>query len=61
MSQKLIQQFRQQEAESIATMTVLNQWSQLLISVMIREQESKLLATNQPVEQALDNLGEQTK
>ena len=46
----ILDRFRQQEADTIALSTQLNQWSQVMIALLIREQESKLLASDLPVE-----------
>jgi hypothetical protein len=50
MSNKLLDQFRQQEADNIALSVKLNRWSQALIAAMIREQEQKLVASDLPVD-----------
>ena len=46
----LREQLRQQEAESLAQSIQFNRWSLVMISVMIREQEEKLVASDQPVD-----------
>lgn len=51
MSDTFMEQFRQSEADSIAHSMQLNRWSRVMIEVMIREQEEKLLASDQPVEE----------
>ena len=50
MSNKLLDQFRQQEADTIALSVKFNRWSQVMIEVMIREQEQKLVASDLPVD-----------
>jgi len=50
MSNKLLDQFRQQEADNIALSVKFNRWSLVMIEVMIREQEQKLVASDLPVE-----------
>jgi hypothetical protein len=47
---KLLEQFRQQEADNIALSVKLNRWSQVMVAVMIREQEQKLVASDLPVD-----------
>ncbi len=46
----LIEQYRQQEADGIALSVKLNRWSLVMIELMIREQEQKLVATDLPVD-----------
>lgn len=50
MSNKLMDQFRQQEADNIALSVKFNRWSLVMIAVMIREQEQKLVASDLPVD-----------
>ena len=50
MSNKLLDQFRQQEAENIALSVKLNRWSLVMIEIMIAEQEQKLVASDLPVD-----------
>ncbi len=47
---KLLDQFRQQEADNIALSVKFNRWSLVMIEVMIREQEQKLVASDLPVD-----------
>ena len=46
----LREQLRQQEAEALAHSIQFNRWSLVMISIMIREQEEKLVASDQPVD-----------
>jgi hypothetical protein len=55
MSNKLLDQFRQQEADNIALSVKFNRWSLVMVEVIIREQEQKLVASDLPV----DGEGEQ--
>lgn len=57
MSNKVLDQFRQQEADTIALSVTLNRWSLVMIEIMIQEQEQKLVASDLPVdgEGELDN------
>lgn len=50
MSNKLLDQFRQQEADNIALSVKFNRWSLVMVDVMIQEQEQKLVASDLPVE-----------
>lgn len=50
MSNKLLDQFRQQEADNIALSVKFNRWSLVMVDVMIQEQEQKLVANDLPVE-----------
>jgi hypothetical protein len=50
MSNKLLDQFRQQEADNIALSVKFNRWSLVMIEMMIREQEQKLVASDLPVD-----------
>ena len=50
MSNKLLDQFRQQEADTIALSVKFNRWSLVMIEIMIQEQEQKLVASDLPVE-----------
>ena len=52
MTTKLLEQFRQQEAENVALSAKFNRWSLVMIEVMIQEQEQKLIASDLPVEEA---------
>lgn len=47
---KLLDQFRQQEADNIALSVKFNRWSLVMIECLIQEQEQKLLASDQPVD-----------
>jgi hypothetical protein len=46
----ILSTFQQQEAEATARMLQLNRWSLVMIEMMISEQEEKLLASDQPVD-----------
>ena len=46
----VLTQFSQREAEAIAQFEQFRQWSTVMIQQMIREQESKLLASDLPVD-----------
>lgn len=50
MSDDVMQQFKQQEAESIALSVKFNRWSLVMIGLMIQEQERKLIASDLPVD-----------
>jgi len=50
VSNKLLDQFRQQEADTIALSVKFNRWSLVMIEIMIQEQEQKLVASDLPVE-----------
>ena len=50
MSKNVIDQFQQQEAEAIALALQFNRWSRVMVALMIREQEAKLLASDMPVD-----------
>ena len=50
MSNNILSEFQQQEAEATAKMVQLNRWSLVMIEMMIQEQESKLLASDLPVD-----------
>jgi hypothetical protein len=50
MSNKLLDQFHQQEADNIALSVKFNRWSLVMIEHMIREQEQKLVASDLPVD-----------
>ena len=55
-NQNLREQLRQQEAESLAQSVQFNRWSLVMIEIMIREQEQKLVASDLPVDaDARDN------
>lgn len=47
---KLLDQFRQQEADNIALSVKFNRWSRVMVEVMIQEQEQKLVASDLPVD-----------
>jgi hypothetical protein len=55
MSNKLLDQFRQQEADNIALSVKFNRWSRVMIEVMIQEQEQKLVASDLPVDSESQN------
>jgi hypothetical protein len=61
MSNKLLDQFRQQEADNIALSVKFNRWSLVMIETMIQEQEQKLVASDLPVDGdgELDNFWEE--
>jgi hypothetical protein len=59
MSNKLLDQFRQQEADNIALSVKFNRWSLVMVEVMIREQEQKLVASDLPVDGEQDNFWEE--
>lgn len=46
----VLTQFSQREAEAIAQFEQFRQWSIVMIQQMIREQETKLLASDLPVD-----------
>jgi len=50
MSNDVLVEFREQEAESTALAVQLNRWSLVLIELLIQEQEKKLLAGDLPVD-----------
>lgn len=50
MSNNILTEFQQQEAEATARMVQLNRWSLVMIELMIQEQEAKLLASDLPVD-----------
>ena len=50
MSDDVMKQFQQQEAENIALSVKFNRWSLVMIGVMIQEQEQKLVASDLPVD-----------
>lgn len=50
MSNKNLEQFHQQEAELLALSVTFNRWSLVMIELMIREREQKLVASDLPVE-----------
>ena len=50
MSNNILTDFQQQEAEATAKMVQLNRWSLVMIELMIREQEAKLLSSDLPVD-----------
>ena len=60
MSNKLLDQFRQQEAENIALSVKFNRWSLVMIEIMIAEHEQKLVASDLPVDaEEADSLWEE--
>jgi hypothetical protein len=50
MSNKLLDLFRQQEADNIALSMKFSRWSLVMIELMIREKEQKLVASDLPVD-----------
>ncbi len=60
MSNKLLDQFQQQEADNIALSVKFNRWSLVMIGLMISEQEQKLVDSDLPVDgdNKLDNFWE---
>ncbi|MFW6184127.1 MAG: hypothetical protein ACOC8X_10040 [Chloroflexota bacterium] len=50
MSNHILTDFQQQEAETTAKMVQFNRWSVVMIELMIQEQEEKLLASDLPVD-----------
>ena len=50
MSNDILTEFQQQEAETTASMVQFNRWSLVMIELMIQEQEAKLLASDLPVD-----------
>lgn len=50
MSDNVLDQFRQQEADSLALAVQLNRWSLALIEQMIADLEQKLVASDLPVD-----------
>ncbi len=50
MSDNVLNQFRQQEADSLALAVQLNRWSLALIEQMIADLEQKLVASDLPVD-----------
>ncbi|MFO7680199.1 MAG: hypothetical protein R6X34_09120 [Chloroflexota bacterium] len=50
MSGNVVDEFRQQEAEQLASERKYNQWSRTLLKLMIAEYEQKLLASDLPVD-----------
>jgi hypothetical protein len=50
MTNNLLSQFQQQEAENTAMQVKFNRWSLVMIELMIQEQEQKLLASDLPVD-----------
>ena len=55
MSDDVMKQFQQQEAENIALSVKFNRWSLVMIGVMIQEQEQKLVASDLPVDSESQN------
>ena len=51
MSNKLLDQFQQHEADSIALSVKCNRWSIVMIDLMIQEQEQKLVDSDLPVDE----------
>ena len=60
MSNKLLDQFHQQEADNIALSVKFNRWSLVMAELMVNEQEQKLVASDLPVDgdSDLDNFWE---
>lgn len=50
MTNSLLAQFQQQEAENTAMQVQLNRWSMVMIQLMIQEQDEMLLASDLPVD-----------
>ncbi len=50
MSNKLLDQFQQQEADNITLSVKCNRWSIVMIDLMIQEQEQKLVDSDLPVD-----------
>lgn len=50
MSNEVVEELRQHEAVALALSVKYNHWSQVMIELLIREQEQKLLASDLPVE-----------
>ncbi len=50
MSDKQMEQFQQHEAGTIALSVTFNRWSLVMIEVMVKEQEQKLVASDLPVD-----------
>lgn len=50
MQNKLLTRFRQQEADTLALSVKFNRWSRIMIALLIREQEEKLVASDLPVD-----------
>lgn len=50
MSNKILDRFRQQEADGIALSVKFNRWSRVMIELLIAEHEQKLVASDLPVE-----------
>jgi hypothetical protein len=59
MSSKILDRFRKQEADGIALSVKFNRWSRVMIELLIREQEQKLVASDLPVD-GEDNFWEET-
>jgi hypothetical protein len=60
MSDKSLDHFKRQDAESIASSVKLHRWSLVMIELLVWEQEQKLLASDLPVdEERLDNFWEE--
>jgi hypothetical protein len=60
MSNNLLDGFKRQEAESIASSVKLHRWSMVMIELLVWEQEQKLLASDLPVdEERQDNFWEE--
>ncbi|MCI0395758.1 MAG: hypothetical protein L0332_35815 [Chloroflexi bacterium] len=51
MSTKILDRFKKQEAENVAMFMKFNRWSRVMVEVLIREQEQKLLASDLPVDE----------
>ena len=50
MSNEVVEELRQHEAVTLVLLVKYNHWSQVMIELLIREQEQKLLASDLPVE-----------
>lgn len=61
MSNQLLNKFQQQEADTIALSVKFNRWSLVMIQCLIQEQEQKLIASDQPVDEdgSLDSFWEE--
>ena len=49
---KMFDRYRRQEADQLALSVKFNQWSLIMIEVMIQAQEAKLVASDLPVDTA---------
>lgn len=50
MSEEVVDELRRQEAGAVALSVKYNRWSRVMIAVLIQEQEQKLVASDQPVD-----------